>query len=79
MLSVDVYPAAYDRFRAKLRQARLDAKLSQVEVAKMLGKHQSFMSKIESGERRLDFVELQALARIYGKDLSYFEDEHLSR
>ena len=33
----------------------------------------SFLSKCESGERRVDFVELQHLARIHRKPLSYFQ------
>jgi transcriptional regulator with XRE-family HTH domain len=41
-------------------------------VAKQLGVPQSFISKIESGERRVDVVELQALARLYKKALTYF-------
>ncbi len=75
MLSEDDYQAAYRRFREKLRQARLEAGLSQSEVAQFLGKPQSFMSKVESGERRLDFVELQILISILGKPLHYFKDE----
>jgi hypothetical protein len=35
---------------------------------------QSFVSKCESGERRVDFVELQYLAEIYQKPLSFFVD-----
>ena len=38
-----------------------------------LGRPQSFVSKFESGERRVDFVELQHLAKIYRKPLSFFE------
>ncbi len=38
----------------------------------MLDRPQSFVSKLESGERRVDFVELQALAKIYKKPLSFF-------
>lgn len=43
----------------------------QVDVAKRLGENvHSFISKCEFGERRVDFVELRQLAKIYNKDLS---------
>ena len=68
------YHKAYKRFLARLVQARRDAGLTQVEVAKRLGKAHTFLSKCELGERRVDFVELQQLAKIYGKDISFFRD-----
>ena len=68
------YHKAYKRFLARMVQARRDAGLTQVEVAKRLGKAHSFLSKCELGERRVDFVELQQLAKIYGKDISFFRD-----
>ena len=68
------YHKAYKRFLARLVQARRDAGLTQVEVAKHLGKAHSFLSKCELGERRVDFVELQQLAKIYGKDIAFFRD-----
>ena len=68
------YHKAYKRFLARLVQARRDAGLTQVEVARRLGKAHSFLSKCELGERRVDFVELQQLAKIYGKDISFFRD-----
>jgi len=68
------YHKAYKRFLARLAQARHDAGLTQVQVAYRLGKARSFVSKCELGERRVDFVELQQLARIYKKDLSFFCD-----
>ncbi len=68
------YQKAYKKFLARLVQARRDAGLTQVEVAKRLGKAHSFLSKCELGERRVDFVELQRLAKIYGKDISFFRD-----
>jgi len=47
----------YDRLRKNLVQARRESGLSQQEVAARVGKPQSFVSKLESGERRLDVVE----------------------
>jgi transcriptional regulator with XRE-family HTH domain len=68
------YQKAYRNFLARLVEARKQAGLTQVEVAERLGKARSFISKCELGERRVDFVELQQLAKIYGKDLSFFND-----
>ena len=68
------YQKAYKPFLARLVQARREAGLTQVEVAKRLDKAHSFLSKCELGERRVDFVELQQLAKIYKKDLSFFAD-----
>lgn len=65
--------AAYAALTDRLRQARRDAGLSQTEAALRLGKPQSFISKCESGQRRLDYVEMKAIARLYGKDLSFFD------
>lgn len=66
------YQRAYREFIARLVEARRDAGLTQVEVARRLGKAHSFVSKCELGERRVDFVELQQLAQIYGKELTFF-------
>ena len=41
-------------------------------VAKKLRRPQSFVSKCESGERRVDVVELTGFADLYRKDLGYF-------
>lgn len=62
----------YRRFLARLRAARLAAGLTQAEVARNLGRPQSYVSKCESGERRMDFVELARFARVCGKPLAYF-------
>ena len=61
-----IYSSEYKAFLARLRQLRLTKRLTQVQVAKALRKPQSFVSKIESGERRLDPLELKAVARLYG-------------
>lgn len=62
----------YRRFLERLKQARLDARLTQAEVARRLGKPQSYIAKCEGGERRVDVVELLAFARIYKKPLGHF-------
>jgi transcriptional regulator with XRE-family HTH domain len=60
-------------FLERLKQAREDAELTQVEVAEKFSRPQSFISKCESGERRVDFVELRHFAKLYRKPISYFE------
>lgn len=67
-----IHSTAYQGFLAKFREARAQARLSQVEVARRLRKPQSYVSKCESGERRVDVVELLAFARIYRKPLAFF-------
>lgn len=56
----------------KLKRARNEAGLSQSDAAAMLHKTQSYISKIESGQLRVDIVQLKAFATIYNKDISYF-------
>ena len=62
----------YAYFVEKLRKARKEAGLTQVEVAKKLKRPQSHISNIESGQQRVDVVELQVFAKIYKKDIKYF-------
>lgn len=69
------YSAKYRRLLARLREARIGAGLTQTEVAAVVSRTQSFVSKCESGERRVDVVELWELGRIYGKPLSFFVAE----
>jgi transcriptional regulator with XRE-family HTH domain len=64
--------AEYAAFLRKLRDARAATGLSQAAVARRLGKPQSFVSKCESGERRVDVVELKAFAKAYGVPITYF-------
>jgi transcriptional regulator with XRE-family HTH domain len=62
----------YRAFLARLRQARTDAKLTQEQVAKQLGRTQTWVSNSELGERRVDFVELEDFAALYGRSLDWF-------
>jgi len=69
------YTSEYQRFLARLKAARKESGLTQAKVAKMLGHPQSFVAKCESGERRVDVIELQAFARIYKKRVTDFVEE----
>ena len=69
----NIHSKQYQEFLKRFKMARIDAGLTQVQVAAKLKKPQSFISKCESGERRVDFVELRHFAELYKKPLSYFE------
>ena len=58
--------------RELLREARTAQGLTQAELAKRLGKPQSYISKTESGERRLDFVETREFCLACGQSFSDF-------
>jgi transcriptional regulator with XRE-family HTH domain len=62
----------YAYFVEKLRKAREEAGLSQVQVAKKLKRPQSHISNIETGQQRVDVIELQRFAKMYGKEINYF-------
>ena len=66
------YQAKYQKLTAKLRSARQEVNLTQVEAGKRLKKPQAYISKIERGERRVDAVELAEFAKIYNKNINYF-------
>ena len=63
-------PDRYDLFCSLLREARSEVGITQTELAHALGKPQSYVSKYESGERRLDLVELDDVCRALGVPLS---------
>ncbi len=65
----------YKLFLKRLIQARQDAGLTQREAAKKLRRLQSYVSKSELGERRVDLLEAAEFAKVYGKDLYYFLPE----
>jgi transcriptional regulator with XRE-family HTH domain len=69
-----IYSVRYQAFLRRLRQAREEANLTQAQVAKKLNQPQSYVSRCESGERRVDVVELVDFATIYQKTLEYFVD-----
>lgn len=67
-----IYSTEQKQLRKLLRQLRLGAGLRQADLAKLLGKPQSFVSKFESGERRLDLLELRQVCKATGITLTEF-------
>jgi transcriptional regulator with XRE-family HTH domain len=57
---------------ALLRCIRVDAGLTQAELAVRLARDQTFVSKYESGERRLDILELREVCEVIGIDFVHF-------
>lgn len=62
----------YESVLRTLHQVRKDAGLTQTDVARRFGAHASFVSKCESGERRIDVVELAEFCRLYRISLADF-------
>lgn len=62
-MNKSVFTEKYTRFRRLLIEIRQSSKLTQVQVAQRLHKPQSFVSKYERGERRLDVVEFLEVAK----------------
>ncbi len=56
----------------RLKQARTEKGIDQIQAAVLLGKTQSYVSKVESGQRRIDVIQLKEFARIYEKPIDYF-------
>lgn len=60
---------------ARLREAREYVGLSQDEVARALGVTRSAVSLLESGQRKVDALELKRLGELYRRPASFFTDE----
>ena len=69
----------YQTFLGLLRELRVRAGLTQVMLAKKLGQTQTFISKIERGERRLDLVEFVEVCEGLGIDPRVAFDEFMTR
>ena len=67
-----IYTPEQEKLQALLQQIRLDAGLRQVDLAERIGQSQAFVSKYESGERRLDFLELRQICTAVGISLEEF-------
>ncbi len=69
-----LHSAPYKRFLREVRAMRLAARLTQEQLARKLHKPQTYVSKSESGERRLDLVEWLAFCKACGQDPKAFLD-----
>jgi transcriptional regulator with XRE-family HTH domain len=65
------------RLAALLRQVRLDASLTQLQLAEKIKQTQSYVSKYEGGEQRLDLIELEAVCKAVGISLTDFVERYL--
>ena len=65
------------RLAALLRQVRLDANITQLQLAEKIGQTQSYVSKYENGEQRLDLIELEAVCKAVGISLTDFVERYL--
>lgn len=65
------------RLAALLRQIRLDANLTQSQLAEKIGQTQSYVSKYENGEQRLDLIELETVCKAVGISLTDFVERYL--
>lgn len=68
----NIFTPEYKFMLQRLIEARNALGETQAQVAEKLKKPQSYVSKCESGERRIDVTELQRFAQIYNKPLDYF-------
>ena len=73
-LTKSIFSNEYDEFRRLLVEARKTAGLTQDELARQLSRTQSYVSKYERGERRLDLIEFLELARVLKFDPHQFID-----
>jgi transcriptional regulator with XRE-family HTH domain len=77
-MSSSLHSHHYQIFRSLLVDAREKSGLTQVQIADILGKPQSFISKYERGERRLDFTEFIELAGLFEIDIVDFINRYQS-
>ncbi len=73
-MSKTIWTKEYAKFIKKLKQARFKAGLKQIDVAKKLKRPQSYISRVESGEYRLDIIEVKRFAKLYGKKVNELID-----
>ena len=77
MMPRSVFSAKYGRFREMLVNARKGKGMTQMDLALKLDRKQSYVSKFERGERRLDIVEFLEIAELLEIDVLRFVEQLL--
>ncbi|MET0649679.1 MAG: helix-turn-helix transcriptional regulator [Pyrinomonadaceae bacterium] len=67
-----IYLAQRGRLVSLLREMRLEAGLTQVDLAARIEKDQAYVSRYESGQRRLDVLEVREICQVVGVTLEEF-------
>ncbi|MCP3683818.1 MAG: helix-turn-helix transcriptional regulator [bacterium] len=70
-----IYTFEYKKLIELLYRLRVNQGLKQIDLADKLGVHQSYVSKIENGEKRLDLIELRNMCRCLNISLIDFVKE----
>lgn len=74
-----IFTQRHQEFIAFIASVRKAAEITQVELAERLGKPQSFVSKVERGERRLDVIEFCQVAEALGQDPATLLEEFVAQ
>jgi transcriptional regulator with XRE-family HTH domain len=67
-----IYSDDYQHFLAELKSVRVSAGVSQEQLATALGEHQTLVSKVERGVRRVDVIELRLWLHALGRTFPNF-------
>ena len=70
-----IHTDEYATVTSLLIETRKSAGITQVQLAELLGKSQSFVSKVERGENRLDVIQLRTILETLGTTLAAFVEE----
>ena len=68
-----------EKLRELLKELRKKEALTQVELSQALGKPQSYVSKYETGERKLDYVEVMDICEALGVSMKRFNSLYEKR
>ena len=67
-----IYTKQHKKVAKRLERTRIEIGYTQKEVAEKLKKSQSYVSKVEAGQQRIDIIELSLFAKLYKKSINYF-------